>query len=131
MLKYKGRTIKATETGAGPVDAIYKSITKLTKVKIKLVDYVIQAITGGTDALGEVSVRIQKGNDIYSGHGSDTDIIIASANPNGLITSPEGHAGYSCAQIWVYGHQFEEGRDREAAMKAILGAVEKAVPGKR
>lgn len=78
-LRHEGKTIKATETGSGPVDAVYKAITKLTKVKIKLVDYVIQAITGGTDALGEVMVRISEGNDIYSGHGSDTDILVSSA----------------------------------------------------
>lgn len=78
-LSYKGKLIKATEIGVGPVDAIYKAITKLTKVRIKLVDYVIQAITGGTDALGEVMVRISDGVNIYSGHGSDTDILVSSA----------------------------------------------------
>ena len=78
-MTHKGKMIKATETGSGPVDAVYKAITKLTKVKIKLVDYVIQAITGGTDALGEVMVRISDGTNIYSGHGSDTDILVSSA----------------------------------------------------
>jgi 2-isopropylmalate synthase len=78
-LVYKGKTIKETQIGVGPVDAIYKAITKLTKVRIKLVDYVIQAITGGTDALGEVMVRISDGEDIFSGHGSDTDILVSSA----------------------------------------------------
>jgi len=80
-LLYKGKKIiKATETGVGPVDAIYKAIRKLTKANITLVDYVIQAITGGTDALGEVMVRIKDaGNVIYSGHGSDTDILVSSA----------------------------------------------------
>jgi len=75
----KGRTLKATMTGSGPVDAAYKAITKLTKVKIQLLDYVIQAITGGTDALGEVMVRIKKDDRTFSGHGSDTDIIVSSA----------------------------------------------------
>ncbi len=79
VLIYKGNPIKETQSGVGPVDAIYKAITKLTKVKIKLVDYVIQAITGGTDALGEVMVRISDGENIYSGHGSDTDILVSSA----------------------------------------------------
>jgi 2-isopropylmalate synthase len=79
VLLSKGKTIKATQIGVGPVDAIYKAITKLTKVRIKLVDYVIQAITGGTDALGEVMVRISDGENIYSGHGSDTDILVSSA----------------------------------------------------
>ncbi|MFA5097410.1 MAG: 2-isopropylmalate synthase [Candidatus Margulisiibacteriota bacterium] len=78
-LIYKGKPIKGKGQGFGPVDAVYRVIDKLVKKPVKLVDYVIQAITGGTDALGEVSVRIQKGGNIYSGHGSDTDIIVASA----------------------------------------------------
>ena len=71
--------IEATETGAGPVDAVYAAITKLTKVKVNLVDYIIQAITGGTDAQGEVTIRIKDGEKIYSGHGSNTDILVSSA----------------------------------------------------
>jgi 2-isopropylmalate synthase len=78
-LIFKGKPIKGKGQGFGPVDAVYRVIDKLVKKPVKLVDYVIQAITGGTDALGEVSVRIQKGDDIFSGHGSDTDIIVASA----------------------------------------------------
>ncbi|MFH1542834.1 MAG: 2-isopropylmalate synthase [bacterium] len=79
-LKHKGKKIKKVAKGAGPVDAAYKAIDQLTKVKSSLVDYSIQAITGGTDALGEVTVRIKDKNDrIYVGHGADTDIIVASA----------------------------------------------------
>ena len=78
-LLYKDKPLKGKGQGFGPVDAVYRVIDKLVKRPVKLVDYVIQAITGGTDALGEGSVRIQKGADIYSGHGSDTDIIVASA----------------------------------------------------
>jgi 2-isopropylmalate synthase len=78
-LAYKGKMIEKTVTGAGPVDAVYKAIAELTKVKASLVDYSIQAITGGTDALGEVTVRIKDKEKIYVGHGADTDIIIASA----------------------------------------------------
>ncbi|MBU0672328.1 MAG: 2-isopropylmalate synthase [Candidatus Margulisbacteria bacterium] len=79
VLTYKGKEIKKTANGAGPVDAVYSAIKQLTKVKASLVDYSIQAITGGTDALGEVTVRIKDKNKIYVGHGADTDIIIASA----------------------------------------------------
>lgn len=82
----KGKTIEKESDGSGPVDAVYKAIDKLTKVKAKLVDYSIQAITGGTDALGEVTVRIEDlpagrhgKKQIFVGHGADTDIIIASA----------------------------------------------------
>ncbi|MEA3494193.1 MAG: 2-isopropylmalate synthase [Candidatus Margulisiibacteriota bacterium] len=78
-LIYKGKTIEKESDGSGPVDAVYKAIDKLTKIKSSLVDYSIQAITGGTDALGEVTVRIKDKESIYVGHGADTDIIIASA----------------------------------------------------
>lgn len=78
VLCHKGKTIKKVANGAGPVDAVYTAIEQLTKVKASLVDYSIQAITGGTDALGEVRVRIKDKNKIYVGHGADTDIIVAS-----------------------------------------------------
>ena len=78
-LLFKGKPVKCESEGAGPVDAIYLAIQKLTKVKPVLVDYSIQAITGGTDALGEVTVRIKDKKNIYVGHGADTDILVASA----------------------------------------------------
>lgn len=81
-LLFNQNIIEAEGGGDGPVDAVYNVIGNLVNMPIKLVDYVIQAITGGTDALGEVSVRIKEdinNNKVYSGHGSDTDIIIASA----------------------------------------------------
>ncbi|MFH0887577.1 MAG: 2-isopropylmalate synthase [bacterium] len=78
-INYGGELIKVEETGDGPVDAIYRAIDKAVKTKVKLLDYIIQAITGGTDAIGEVMVRIQEGDNIYTGRGGDTDIIIASA----------------------------------------------------
>ncbi len=48
-------------------------------IKPQLLDFVIQAITGGTDAQGEVTVRIKEEGRIFVGHGASTDIIIASA----------------------------------------------------
>lgn len=78
-LIYKGKSHTITEKGAGPVDAVYLAIEKITKIKAQLIDYTIQAITGGTDAQGEVIVRIKGNNNIYVGHGASTDIIIASA----------------------------------------------------
>jgi 2-isopropylmalate synthase len=78
-LIYKGQPIELTETGVGPVDAVYRAIDKITKTPTSLVDYSIQAITGGTDAQGEVTVRIKEGDKIYVGHGASMDIILASA----------------------------------------------------
>ncbi|NQU17964.1 MAG: 2-isopropylmalate synthase [Candidatus Saganbacteria bacterium] len=77
-LIFNGKKKEAKESGSGPVDAAYKAVQKIVGQKPKLVDYTIQAITGGTDALGEVTVRIKKDDRIYTGHGAHTDIIIAS-----------------------------------------------------
>lgn len=75
---YKGKKKEAKESGSGPVDAAYKAVQKIVGIKPKLVDYTIQAITGGTDALGEVTVRIKNDDQIFTGHGAHTDIIVAS-----------------------------------------------------
>ena len=78
-LMMDGRVSKMTGTGDGPVDAVYRTITALTETKSLLRAYIVKAITGGTDAQGEVSVRVEENGDTVTGHGSDTDIIIASA----------------------------------------------------
>lgn len=78
-LSFQGEKIRVQESGVGQVDAVYRAIDHLTRLQPQLVDYSIQAITGGTDAQGEVMVRIKDGETIYSGHGAALDIIIASA----------------------------------------------------
>ncbi len=78
-LKSKGKKFIMSSSGDGPVDACYKAIDKITGIKGKLLDYSIQAVTRGKDALGEVHLRIKaKGKEI-SGRSSSTDIIEASA----------------------------------------------------
>ncbi|MFQ5736986.1 MAG: 2-isopropylmalate synthase [Thermodesulfobacteriota bacterium] len=66
-------------SGDGPVDAAYNTIAAITGTRSKLIKYSVNAITGGTDAQGEVSVRLQEGDHIVLGQGSHTDIIVASA----------------------------------------------------
>jgi 2-isopropylmalate synthase len=78
-LMMDGHVSKMTGTGDGPVDAVYRTIAALTETKSLLRAYIVKAITGGTDAQGEVSVRVEENGEIVTGHGSDTDIIIASA----------------------------------------------------
>ncbi|MFA6170567.1 MAG: 2-isopropylmalate synthase [Candidatus Margulisiibacteriota bacterium] len=78
-LNYKGNVKEESAEGAGPVDAVYHAVDKITNLKSNLVDYSIQAISGGTDAQGEVTVRLKEGEQIYVGHGASTDIILASA----------------------------------------------------
>jgi 2-isopropylmalate synthase len=78
-LKHKGKTVSVTSKGDGPVDACYKAIEKLTKMKTRLMDYRLEAVTAGKDALGEVVVKIASGKRIAIGRGSSTDIVEASA----------------------------------------------------
>jgi 2-isopropylmalate synthase len=78
-MKVNGDTVEKTGHGDGPVDAIFKAIVSITDTKSRLLKYEVKAITGGTDALGEVVCSLEEDDHSVSGHGADTDIIIASA----------------------------------------------------
>jgi 2-isopropylmalate synthase len=78
-LEFDGKTVKQSGTGDGPVDAIYRTIAAITQTKSKLLMFGVNAITSGTDAQGEVSVRVEENGHTVSGHGADTDIITAAA----------------------------------------------------
>ncbi|MEW5708335.1 MAG: 2-isopropylmalate synthase [Pseudomonadota bacterium] len=79
MLSDNGVERTGTATGSGPVDATFKAIESIVKSGAELQLYSVNAITSGTDAQGEVTVRLQKGGRIVNGQGADTDIIVASA----------------------------------------------------
>ena len=72
--------------GMGPIDATYNTIAQMTGTESKLIHFSVSSLTGGTDALGEVTVRLQEDGRVALGQGSDPDIIIASAKAfiNGL-----------------------------------------------
>jgi 2-isopropylmalate synthase len=78
-LRVNDEMIEKTEHGDGPVDAVYKAISTITGTQSRLIKYEVKAITGGTDALGEVMVALEESGRSVRGHGSDTDIIVASA----------------------------------------------------
>lgn len=92
------KTLKEIGKGDGPVDAVYKTLDRLTHNTGKLQSYIVAAITGGTDAQGEVTVKIEAEGKVVTGHGSDTDILVASAKAylsainklQGMSGSPEG-----------------------------------------
>lgn len=79
QMEIAGKTVRTAELGDGPVDSAFKAIKKLTKSKAKLTQYNVGSITGGTDAQGEVTVRVEEGGQTVVGKGSSTDIIVASA----------------------------------------------------
>jgi 2-isopropylmalate synthase len=64
--------------GDGPVDATLKAIQKIIKTNSKLLQFYINAITGGTDAQGEVFVKLHEKGSTVIGKGVDTDVIVAS-----------------------------------------------------
>ena len=69
----------ATSSGDGPVDAIFGAIREATGTDAELQRYEVEAVTGGTDALGEVSVSVRANGRLASGQGVATDILEASA----------------------------------------------------
>ena len=78
-LKSTEEVLEGAELGAGPVDAIYKTIDSLIGEKVQLEDYIVHAVTGGTDALGEVTVRIKDNQQLFTGRSSALDVLVASA----------------------------------------------------
>ncbi|GHU11730.1 2-isopropylmalate synthase [Betaproteobacteria bacterium] len=78
-LSVGGQEQEAEASGSGPVDAAFKAIEQIANSGAKLLLYSVNAITTGTDAQGEVTVRLSEAERIVNGQGADTDIVIASA----------------------------------------------------
>ncbi len=77
-LSVGGEEKKAESTGSGPVDATFKAIESVLNSGSELLLYSVNNITSGTDAQGDVTVRLAKGGRVVNGSGADTDIVIAS-----------------------------------------------------
>ena len=77
-LRIDGTDKTGSATGDGAVDASYKAVEAIAPSESKLLLYSVNNITTGTDAQGEVSVRLEKDGRIVNGNGADTDIVIAS-----------------------------------------------------
>jgi 2-isopropylmalate synthase len=80
LAKKKAEVHQDAGIGDGPVDAALKAIDRLTKVRGRLVDYSLRAVSQGKDALGEVTVKADfGGGELVTGKGASTDVIEASA----------------------------------------------------
>ena len=79
VISEKGEEKSAQADGGGPVDASFKALESIVNSGAELQLYSVNNITSGTDAQGEVTVRLQKGGRIVNGLGADTDIVVASA----------------------------------------------------
>ncbi len=80
VLEVGGNEVTASASGGGPVDASFRAIESVVNSGAQLQLYSVNNITSGTDAQGEVTVRLESDGRIVSGQGADTDIVIASAN---------------------------------------------------
>ncbi len=79
-LRRSEEVFQAVASGVGSVDAVYKAIDQIVKAPHKLLDYTVSSVAGGTDALGEVTVRVEdRAGTVHSGRGTSMDIIEASA----------------------------------------------------
>ena len=78
-LEIDGKTAEATATGNGPVDATFNAIKALFPHEAKLQLYQVHAVTQGTDAQAEVTVRLEENGRTVNGQGSDIDTMVASA----------------------------------------------------
>lgn len=77
-LKHRGKTVKSKSGGDGPVDACFKAVDKITGIRVRLLDYRLEAITQGRDAQGAVNLSLICRGKSLSGRGFSTDIIEAS-----------------------------------------------------
>ena len=78
-LKKEEEVFQDSGVGDGPVDAVLNAIDAITGLKGRLQDYQLRAVTGGKDALGEVSIKVDFDGTVVPGKGSSTDVIEASA----------------------------------------------------
>jgi 2-isopropylmalate synthase len=78
-LEVRGKLKKVAVIGDGPVDATFKAIKKLIRMQPRLINFSVGSITGGTDALGDCSVRLEYEGHEVLGQGAHSDIIVASA----------------------------------------------------
>ncbi|HEY9635781.1 MAG TPA: 2-isopropylmalate synthase [Coleofasciculaceae cyanobacterium] len=75
----EGEELIDAAIGTGPVDAVYKAINRVVNVPNQLIEFSVQSVTAGIDAIGEVTIRLRHNERVYSGHAANTDIIVASA----------------------------------------------------
>jgi 2-isopropylmalate synthase len=74
-----GRTTPARPQGTGPVDAVFNAVKLLMPHEASLSLYQVHAVTEGTDAQAEVSVRLEENGSIVTGRSADADTLVASA----------------------------------------------------
>ena len=78
-LKKKDAVFQEAACGDGPVDAAYRAMDKITGLRPELLDYALRSVSSGTDAQGDVVVKVSDKGLVVMGKGTSTDIVEASA----------------------------------------------------
>ncbi len=78
QVSFKGDVFTETASGNGPIDASFTAVKNLVKRRVRLEEFLIQAITRGSDDIGKVHVQVEHKGKIYYGFAANTDIITAS-----------------------------------------------------
>ena len=91
-LDIAGEKFDATAAGNGPVDAAIKAVKQIIHRQVTLDEFLIQAITRGSDDVGKVHMQIKYENNLFHGFGANTDIITASVEAflDGINKIPVG-----------------------------------------
>jgi 2-isopropylmalate synthase len=76
----EGEELTDAAIGTGPVDAVYRAINRVVNVPNELIEFSVQSVTAGIDAIGEVTIRLRHDGRVFSGRAANTDIIVASAH---------------------------------------------------
>jgi 2-isopropylmalate synthase len=79
LLTPDGQELVDAAVGTGPVDAVYKAINRIVDIPNQLIEFSVQSVTAGIDAMGEVTIRLKHEERVFSGHSANTDVIVASA----------------------------------------------------
>ena len=73
-----GQELTDAAIGTGPVDAVYQAVNRVVNISNELIEFSVQSVTAGIDAIGEVTIRIRHEKQVFSGHAANTDIVVAS-----------------------------------------------------
>ena len=77
-LEIDGEVCQATASGNGPIDASFNAVKQLINRKIVVEEFLVQAITRGSDDVGKVHIQIENQGNFYYGFSANTDTITAS-----------------------------------------------------
>ncbi|MBX7245778.1 MAG: 2-isopropylmalate synthase [Candidatus Sumerlaeaceae bacterium] len=77
-LRIGGDIVMDASVGDGPVDAAFKAVQRITNIEAALHEYSLEAVTGGRDALGQVTVVLEEGGRTVRARAASTDVLVAS-----------------------------------------------------